>query len=293
MDGVRISTQYGRALVAAGVLIVTGAVVGGAFGALGAGLGSENVVVPITPCRLVDTRPGADNVGTRSTPLPTKTLVEFAAHGSIGNCTVPASASALVANVTIVNPTARSYLTLYNSDAASRPKAANLNWDAGQLPTPNQATIPLSPDGRFTAYNHDGTVDMVVDVVGYYQTSTNVGATGPPGPPGPAGDPERMWAAIDGTGADVGIIRSEGVVSLAHVMGSSQYRVIFDRDVLNCAWMATVSDPTGNDGSWSTVTARFIATSHFAGDSDDTVFVETKNNAGSFAQADFFLAVFC
>jgi YVTN family beta-propeller protein len=87
--------------------------------------------------------------------------------------------------VTAVNPSAASFLTLFPS-GTDVPNASNLNYSAGQAPTPNSATIPLSAAGQFNALNRFGSVDLIVDINGYYQPSTSVGAPGPVGPAGPA-----------------------------------------------------------------------------------------------------------
>lgn len=142
--------------------------------------------VPITPCRLFDTRPGVDNIGPRATPLgPEETLVARV-WGTNGNCTIPAGASGVSLGVVILNPTAGSFLTVFPADA-TRPLSSNVNWQPGQAPTPNAVTAALSADGRLGLYNLAGTVDLLVDVVGYYEVSTPSGSQGPPGPKGDAG----------------------------------------------------------------------------------------------------------
>ncbi|MGB8860562.1 MAG: glycosyl hydrolase family 28-related protein [Ilumatobacteraceae bacterium] len=88
-------------------------------------------------------------------------------------------------NVTFVNPSASGYLTVYPPDAAL-PITSNLNWTAGQAPAPNAVTVRLSADGRVGFYNFAGTVDLIADVVGYYEPST-AGLAGPPGPTGATG----------------------------------------------------------------------------------------------------------
>ena len=150
--------------------------------------GTASALVPIVPCRLIDTRAGADNVGPRSTPLTQTETVTFAVTGTNGNCIIPSTATGIATNATAVNPTAASYVTIFPADAP-RPTASNLNVIAGSPPTPNQVTVGLSADGKVSAYNNGGTLDLIIDVVGYYVPSTSgpAGPAGPPGPPGPAG----------------------------------------------------------------------------------------------------------
>lgn len=129
--------------------------------------GDRAVFVPITPCRLFDTRPGLDNVGPRSTPLAGNETHIQNVRGSNGDCTIPTEATAVAMNVAIVFPTGSSFLTVFPADA-ERPLAANLNWVAGQDPTPNAVTARLSADGRLGFYNLAGDVHLAVDVVGYF-----------------------------------------------------------------------------------------------------------------------------
>ena len=154
--------------------------------------GSASSFVPIVPCRLVDTRHTTDHVGARATAVGENESVVFSVWGSNGNCEIPTTATGIATNITAVFPTADSYLTVYPSDAP-RPTASNLNWVAASPPTPNQVTVGLSADGAIGVYNHAGTVDVVVDIVGYYQAAVAggdaglAGAVGPQGPAGPAG----------------------------------------------------------------------------------------------------------
>jgi len=156
----------------------------------GSGAGVASSLVPIVPCRLADTRPAPLNVGTRSTPLGAGETLVVQVTGTDGNCVIPADATGIAANVTAVGGTAGSFLTMWPADAA-QPVSANLNWTAGASPTPNQVTVGLSSTGAVAAYNYDGTVDVVIDVVGYY-TATPAGPAGPIGGRGPTGPAATM-----------------------------------------------------------------------------------------------------
>lgn len=171
----------------AGATVVVAALVGGVVVTSASSPGAMSFV-PVTPCRLLDTRPGADNVGGRATPLGAGETLTVPVRGANGKCTITASATAVSLNVTVVSPTAASYLTVFPGGAAL-PSASNLNWVAGQAPTPNAVTSPLSATGTLSIYNNSGTVHVVVDVVGYYESSAGgaIGPAGPPGPPGPTG----------------------------------------------------------------------------------------------------------
>ena len=137
----------------------------------GATGGTASVFVPIVPCRLADTRPAPDNVGPRATMLGAAEAVSFAVWGTNGNCTIPNTATGIATNVTAVHSTTESYVTIYPADASPRPTASNLNVVAGGAPTPNQVTVGLSAKGAIAAYNNGGSLDLVIDIVGYYQAA--------------------------------------------------------------------------------------------------------------------------
>jgi hypothetical protein len=106
----------------------------------------------VTPTRVLDTRSG---IGAPKAPLgPDKTLN---AHGPPGtNLTVPGirGATAIVVNITVVNGTANSYLTIYaNKDKL--PRTSTINWvDRSQIA--NGATVAIHPDHIVTLYNSAG-----------------------------------------------------------------------------------------------------------------------------------------
>ncbi len=151
-----------------------GAAIAVALGAGGLGIarasissGERNVFVAIKPCRLIDTRPAPDTVGTRTMPLGSGETVVVAVRGTHGDCTIPADATALAANVVAVLPSASGFFTLFPSDA-SKPVTSNLNFVAGAPPTPNKVDVKLSADGNLSVFNFTGTTHLVLDVFGYY-----------------------------------------------------------------------------------------------------------------------------
>lgn len=182
-----IRTRWAAIGAAVAVSLGGGAV---AIIAHAAGQAPPSSLVTIVPCRLMDTRP-ATNVGPRATPLGPNDTYVATVRGENGNCSVPSSAVAVSMNVTAVNATAGSFLTVFPADAPSRPVASSLNYAAGQAPTPNSVTVQLSSDGKIAFYNLAGNVDVIADIVGYYEPSVSGsgGSTGPAGPAGPAGAP--------------------------------------------------------------------------------------------------------
>ncbi|MTA13398.1 MAG: hypothetical protein F2534_12430 [Actinobacteria bacterium] len=173
--------------------------------------GTRSVYVPITPCRLFDTRPGADNVGPRATPLGAGEAVSFVGRGASGRCAIPTDAIGLQLNVTVLNGTSTSYLTVW-ATGDSQPLASSLNWRSGDGPIPNAVTTSLSAGGGLSVFNFAGTVDVFADVTGYYadhnfddryytraqidaMISGAAGVVGPQGPAGPAGPAGAAGAA--------------------------------------------------------------------------------------------------
>ena len=108
------------------------------------------------PVRIKDTRTSAQTLGAGGTLL-------LQVSGADG---VPPSATAVIANVTVTNASAPSFLTVYPS-TASRPLASDLNWVAGQT-VPNLTIASLGTTGVITIYNAAGSADVVVDLFGYF-----------------------------------------------------------------------------------------------------------------------------
>jgi len=131
---------------------------------------TDTTFVPLaTPCRLVDTRPAPDRVGTITT-LGTAETVTLQATGTNGQCVIPADAVGLSLNVTALNATVESFLTLW--PGGSRPLVSSLNPAPGQPAVPNAVTVTLSGGGAFDLYNHLGSVDVIVDINGYSTKSS-------------------------------------------------------------------------------------------------------------------------
>lgn len=126
---------------------------------------ADATFVPVTACRLIDTRSGDTRVGPHNTfgAGDTKTI---AAHGSNGDCTIPTDATGLSMNVTAVDASVPSFLTIWPD--GERPNASSLNPAPGQPPTPNGVATQLAANGSFNVYNLAGSVDVIVDINGYY-----------------------------------------------------------------------------------------------------------------------------
>jgi hypothetical protein len=116
---------------------------------------------PLTPARVLDTR---DGTGDHRGPLGTNGTIDVQIAGRGGVPSV--GAAAVVMNVTVTEPTLPSFLTVWPTGMA-RPLVSNLNFVAGQT-VPNLVTVALGLNGWVSAYNLQGSVHVVFDVVGYY-----------------------------------------------------------------------------------------------------------------------------
>ncbi|MEZ5142330.1 MAG: hypothetical protein R2726_07385 [Acidimicrobiales bacterium] len=79
---------------------------------------------------------------------------------------VPDGATAVVANLTGVQPTATTHLTAWPT-GTTLPTASNLNLPAGAI-RPVAATIAVDPQARFDLRNNSGWVHTLADLQGYY-----------------------------------------------------------------------------------------------------------------------------
>lgn len=142
----------------------------GADGATGSDLDDATVTLtgteggvryfPLSPTRIEDTRTGA---GGLSGTLGPGATADVQITGRAG---VPAGATAVVLNVTVTQPTAEGYLTLYPSGSA-RPLAANVNFTPGRT-VPNLAVVKLGEGGRVAMFNPAGATHVIYDVAGYF-----------------------------------------------------------------------------------------------------------------------------
>jgi hypothetical protein len=118
----------------------------------------------MTPCRLLDTRgPAGPLGGAALQPLADR------AFRAAGQCGIPATARAIVANVTVIQSSAAGYVTLY-STGQSVPPTYTIAFGAGQTRS-NSTVIPLGPaTSAFAVRNESGgTVHLTVDVTGYFE----------------------------------------------------------------------------------------------------------------------------
>ena len=176
--------MFGRSRWAALGAVVAVLLGGGAvLTASAAGSANASSFVPITPCRLLDTRTGPTTSVRGSTPLGADETYVALGVGHQRGLHDPDRGDGVVDE----RHDRQSDRGVVPDGVPARtqpgPLTSNLNWVAGQAPTPNAVTAPLSADGKIGLYNIAGTVDRLVDIVGYYELASS-GPAGTPGAPG-------------------------------------------------------------------------------------------------------------
>src|SRR5206468_2884313 len=105
-----------------------------------------------------------------STPWGPLTVRDVTVAGVVG---VPVDADAVVMNVTATSTTAASHLTIAPA-GQSLPLSSNLNWPAGDTRA-NLVVVRVGTGGKVAVANNDGSVDVVADVVGWFDDGADGG----------------------------------------------------------------------------------------------------------------------
>ncbi len=122
----------------------------------------------LTPARVLDTR-------TTHVAVPAKSSIDVQVTGAGG---VPAEGvGGVVFNLTGTGPTAATYVTAYPT-GDTPPTASNLNLLAGQT-APNLVVAKVGEGGQVTLYNDSGSVDLIVDVVGWFALGSDYAGVNP------------------------------------------------------------------------------------------------------------------
>ena len=131
---------------------------------------SPSQFVPVTPCRIVDTRNPDGTFGGPAIPgqHPSR---DFPLSESDNPCGIPPTAVAYSLNVTVVPITTLSYLTIWPSSQV-RPMVSLMNSLDGRIKA-NAAIIPAgSPNGSVSVYVTE-TTNVVLDIDGYFSTPSD------------------------------------------------------------------------------------------------------------------------
>ncbi len=134
--------------------------------------------VPLTPCRVVDTRVANGDLGSPDVMPGTRDFPILS-----GICGLPATAVSYSLNVTVVPKTNLRFLTIYAA-GDDQPTTSTLNAVGGD-PVANGAVVKAGTNGAVRVFTTDET-DVVLDVNGYY-IEAPAAVPGPQGPAGPVG----------------------------------------------------------------------------------------------------------
>jgi hypothetical protein len=198
--------------------------------------------VPITPCRLADTRVGSGFPGQWGPPAIAGggTQRTFAIAGQ---CGIPADAQAVSFNFAVWGPPTKGGLRVFPAGPGT-PLVSTLNWEAGILALANAAVVALGAGGAITVQvDGPGTVDIFFDVNGYFS---------------PPGAYSRLFAfgTVSGDGVRNTVVASFGTWTASRY-GAGNYSVFFLGVRPGCTglWpmMVVSSDLNGRFASGSAV----------------------------------------
>lgn len=138
------------------VLDVTGYIVG------------DSTYTALPPKRVLDSRPGAEHVGTIPGALAARTAYQVHLPGKGG---IPTDATSVVLNVAAIGPSSVGNLRVYPNRAGSTtpPAASTINYVPGRAIS-NLVVVALPDDGIINVYSDmfaGGEVGVAIDVVGY------------------------------------------------------------------------------------------------------------------------------
>lgn len=170
----------------------------GYYTAFGVALEPTGTFDSIDPLRVLDTRPGAENISNYAEPAgivgPLAVGAEIGLNiNAAGGPLAGTYVRAIVANVTGVGAVAPTFTTVFPS-GTTRPMASNLNYVAGTV-VPNVVVVPVGADGKIRLFTQNPT-HLIVDILGYFGGSAEVSTGGR----FRAVDPARIFDSRAGSG---------------------------------------------------------------------------------------------
>ncbi len=163
--------------------------------------------IALPPERLLDSRPGALTVdgqfaGIGIRPGGTVTEVQVA-----GRARVPADAAAAVLNVTVTEPVAGGFATVFPCGTGI-PNSSNLNFTAGAT-IPNAVVAKIGAGGKVCIYSNVDT-HLIVDINGYYPAGASFTSLAP----ARVLDTRPNAVTIDGQFAGAGLAIGGGITDV-------------------------------------------------------------------------------
>ena len=158
---------------------------------------TANAYNAVRPVRILDTRAGN---GAPKALLGPGGVIDLVVAG---RGTVPVSGiGAVVMNMTVVDPTAASYVTVWPT-GDPRPEASNLNFVPGQA-VPNLVLAKLGQGGKVSIYNFAGSTNVIADVMGWFPTTNSYQPL----------TPKRLLDTRTGIGAPVARVGANATLTL-------------------------------------------------------------------------------
>jgi hypothetical protein len=236
------------------------------------GSSSASSFVPVSPVRVLDTRSDLGLVavtdGVAGTLKVTGSIPFAVPEGVVTAVVVPMGATAVVLNVTAVNPTSAGYVSLRPGDATGAPTVSTLNVTAGGT-FPNGATITVPTTGAHAGqiqvwyeaeYTTVGSTELLIDIAGYYElaSSGTAGAKGDTGVAGVKGDPGTA-----GTNGVAGVKGDPGTAGTNGAAGASSPTGFTARSV--CGLNGTTLCEVGVQGPGGGIIVYVDSTNEIAG----------------------------
>jgi hypothetical protein len=165
------------AAVGAAVVVTLAA---GGLVAVNAAPSAPSSFVSVDPARVLDTRTNVGLPGPFVSGVAQKLKVTGTVRiqppnnaPAINQQVVPAGATAVTLNVTVVRPASRGYLSIRPGDASGTPATSNINFGPGGPNIANAVTVALPTTGPTVGfidiYVNGSAGDVLIDVAGYFQ----------------------------------------------------------------------------------------------------------------------------
>ena len=207
----------------------------------------EMSFVPVTPCRIVDTRVAVGRFGSGTTrSYYVGGTFGFAPQGGLsGGCGIPVGAKAVSATITAVSPSARGYVRAWPAGGAE-PTATALNYAAASIGTGTTVALRSGAGTDVTIKNYGGPTHIVIDVNGYYLPQLTA------------------YISSDGT-----VLDQSGRLVSATRNSTGTYTLVWDRDISSCVGVGS-SDITGHIVSvYTSGTSSYVYVDNNAGEAAD------------------------
>jgi hypothetical protein len=124
--------------------------------------------MPVTPCRIIDTRGGVPAPPFAGGVFAAAESRDYQFSSAAAPCNgLPAGARGFSINVTVANTTGPGFLAIYPRNGKPSPLVSTINYVAGQS-IANAASVPTDSSGYITILCGVSGTHVIVDVNGYY-----------------------------------------------------------------------------------------------------------------------------